>query len=272
MKALPWQDGGGKQKGKISSKSEREGKEKKDGGGIKRVLWGPTKTGFIAARVKWAFYSWFPPYTLRGAPSGPFKGEEVCIRAWSYSLGQSPASIYPHFVSAMTNSPHKGFGSLCVLSFFFFLALSYLSSQKSSRAATYSLRSPRASCVAGMGTQRAADVGSAAACQRRGHSSVALIGREQTVPQQSQQRVHIQQDAQQCRKLQKPTTCGTNPAERCRATEEWSGFFITGLNDTFMDNVKGVALLMNPQCIITPQWWFSELFVAFKEILAHFFG
>ncbi len=63
----------GKQKGKISSESEREGKEKKDGGWIKRVLWGPTKTGFIAARVKWPFYSWFPPTHWEELPQDPLK-------------------------------------------------------------------------------------------------------------------------------------------------------------------------------------------------------
>lgn len=43
----------GKQKGEISSERGRWG----DRGGIKRVLWSPTKTGFIATCVKWVFYS-----------------------------------------------------------------------------------------------------------------------------------------------------------------------------------------------------------------------
>lgn len=69
----------GKQKGKISSKRERQ---RKDGGGIKRVLWGPTKTGFMAARVKWAFYSWFPPTHWEELPQDPLKQRRcasVCV-------------------------------------------------------------------------------------------------------------------------------------------------------------------------------------------------
>lgn len=40
--------------------------------------------GFVAARVKWAFYSWVPPYALRETPSGRFKAEAVaCVRCGS---------------------------------------------------------------------------------------------------------------------------------------------------------------------------------------------
>lgn len=141
----------GKQKGKISSKRERERErqEKKDRGGIKRVLWGPTKTGFIAARVKWAFYSWFPPTHREELPQDPLKPRRCAsVRVFIHflfswlerSLGTtfSPQTS-PRFCAPWQT--HEGPGCVCVCVCWIpprsviFIALSYLLSQKSSRAA-----------------------------------------------------------------------------------------------------------------------------------------
>lgn len=68
----------GKQKGKISSKREREeGKEgwRRDKEGPVR----PNKDRLYSSEGQMGVLFMVSPYTLRGAPLGPFKAEEVCI-------------------------------------------------------------------------------------------------------------------------------------------------------------------------------------------------
>lgn len=68
----------GKQKGKISSK--REGEEGKEG--WRRDKEGPVrpnKDRLYSSKGQMGVLFMVSPYTLRGAPLGPFKAEEVCI-------------------------------------------------------------------------------------------------------------------------------------------------------------------------------------------------
>ncbi len=77
----------GKQKGKISSKREgEEGKEgwRKDKEGPVR----PNKDRLYSSEGQMGVLFMVSPYTLRGAPLGPFKAEEVyiCVCVCSYSF------------------------------------------------------------------------------------------------------------------------------------------------------------------------------------------
>ena len=93
----------GKQKGKISSK--REGEEGKEG--WRRDKEGPVrpnKDRLYSSKGQMGVLFMVSPYTLRGAPLGPFKAEEVCVCARSVSppgsrthSGQPPVPKYPHF-------------------------------------------------------------------------------------------------------------------------------------------------------------------------------
>lgn len=153
----------------------------------------PNKDRLYSSEGQMGILFMVSPYTLRGAPLGPFKAEEVCICVCVHTLFFPPGSsthlgqpLVPDISTlsllAVTNTLHKGLGCVCVcwisLCSVIFIALSYLLSQKSSAARRlYALLFPHGSyfvhCSDCAGSR-------CSACQCRGHSSVALVGKELT--------------------------------------------------------------------------------------------
>lgn len=122
----------GKQKGKISSKREREeGKEgwRRDKEGPVR----PNKDRLYSSKGQMGVLFMVSPYTLRGAPLGPFKAEERCVcthtvfppgsHTHTWDNLQSP-TIHTALLT-MTNTPHKRSCAcwICLCSVIFFYSL-----------------------------------------------------------------------------------------------------------------------------------------------------
>lgn len=100
----------GKQKGKISSKREgEEGKEgwRKDKEGPVR----PNKDRLYSSEGQMGVLFMVSPYTLRGAPLGPFKAEEVyicvCVCSYSFSswLEHTLGTTFSPQISTLSCSP-----------------------------------------------------------------------------------------------------------------------------------------------------------------------
>lgn len=110
IRTLPRQDGGENKRARFRLR-ESEGEEGKEG--QRRDKEGPVrpnKDGLYSSEGQMGVLFMVSPYTLRGAPSGPFKAEEVCICACAHaffffswlerSLGTSfSAQMSPHSCS-----------------------------------------------------------------------------------------------------------------------------------------------------------------------------
>lgn len=92
IRTLPRQDGGENKRARFHLR-ESEGEEGKEG--QRRDKEGPVrpnKDGLYSSEGQMGVLFMVSPYTLRGAPSGPFKAEEVYFLlspGWSAHLGQA---------------------------------------------------------------------------------------------------------------------------------------------------------------------------------------
>lgn len=137
------------------------------------------------------------PYTLRGAPLGPFKGEKMCIcvclggsnsfPSWLRHTWDNLWSPNIHTILfQVTKTLHRARVCVCVcvclwvsLCSVIFYSLKLLIPKSLAGMLCYFLMALTL-CIVLIGTRLAADVQSAADCQRRGHSSVALAGKALT--------------------------------------------------------------------------------------------